>query len=39
MIRDDQCYFIIQVSEAGAYVQISKGKNWIGFEEDKQSYF
>lgn len=34
-LKDDEYYFIVQVTKQGASVQIVKGKNWAGYEVDK----
>ena len=38
-IRDDHYYFVVQIRQDSASVQIIKGKNWIGYEEDKENFF
>jgi hypothetical protein len=37
-IRDDQHYFVIQVREDSALIQLVKGRHWIGLENDKEAY-
>lgn len=34
-LKDDEYYFIVQMTKGGASVQIVKGKNWAGYEVDK----
>lgn len=38
-LKDDEYYFILQVSKGGASVQIVKGKDWAGYEVDKETFF
>lgn len=36
---DDAFYFTIREKQQGAEVVMSKGMNWIGYEEDKEQFF
>lgn len=38
-MRDDQYYFILQMREEKAEIQVVKGKDWIGLAGDKEAYF
>lgn len=37
-IREDQHYFIIQIKQESAVIELVKGKQWIGLENDKEAY-
>jgi hypothetical protein len=38
-LKDDEYYYIAQITKNGASVQIVKGKNWAGYEMDKETFF
>lgn len=37
--KDDGFYFTVRELKGGAEVVMSKGTNWIGYEEDKVEFF